>query len=192
MLKRTRTARGIAVLIVLVAIAQLTCILVASLRFVLLGNHIWTAIPSVSSGFITGAAGSFVADTLIAGCQIAILAEVRSNNPLKRTETMITKLIVHAVETAAVTALASLLWLILFTAMSKTFMSLTAVFMLGKLYSNVLLANLNARSSGSGSTSPEMETHHMSSIVEVTTDVMAVQSNDLIKSLQINGTSIFP
>jgi hypothetical protein len=63
------------------------------------------------------------------------LSEARSKSPFKRTETVVTKLIVHAVQTAAVTAIASLIWLILYTAMPNNFVSLTTVFMIGKLYS---------------------------------------------------------
>jgi hypothetical protein len=73
MLKRTRLARGIAVLIILVALTQSISILVASLRLALIGNRVSSGLSSVVSGFITGTAGSFIADALIAGCHIAIV-----------------------------------------------------------------------------------------------------------------------
>jgi len=195
MLRNTLLARGISVLIILVALTQSTSIVVSALRLALLGNHVATQMASVSSGFITGTAGSFVADALIAGCQIVILAEARAKSPFKRTETVVTKLIVHAVETAAVTAVASLAWLILYVTMPNNFVSLTAVFMIGKLYSNVLLANLNARSSGLGGTSLEMGKQPLNSIVHITTDVSTdarERPDGWNKSRDTKETSIFP
>jgi len=197
MLKRTRLARGIAVLIILVALTQSISILVASLRLALIGNRVSSGLSSVVSGFITGTAGSFIADALIAGCHIAILSEARSKSPFKRTETVVTKLIVHAVQTAAVTAIASLIWLILYTAMPNNFVSLTTVFMIGKLYSNALLANLNARSRESGGTSRETGTHPVNSIgvVHITTDITTDPheiSDDWKESRRVKEASVFP
>jgi len=195
MLKQTLLARGIAVLIVLVALTQSISILVSSIRLVLSVNRVATGLSSISSGFITGVAGSFAADALIAGCQIVILSQARSKSPFKKTETVVTKLIVHTVQTAAVTALASLVWLILYTTMPNNFVSLTTVFMIGKLYSNVLMANLNARLPESTSISTEKGTYPVNSIVQITTDVTTdtrESSGDGYKPRHIEETSFFP
>jgi hypothetical protein len=125
------------------------------------------------------------------------LSEARSKSPFKRTETVVTKLIVHAVQTAAVTAIASLIWLILYTTMPNNFVSLTTVFMIGKLYSNALLANLNARSRESGGTSRETGTHPVNSIgvVHITTDITTDPheiSDDWKESRRVKEASVFP
>jgi ATP-dependent helicase YprA (DUF1998 family) len=65
------------------------------------------------------------------------LSRARSNSPFKKTETVVTKLIVHTVQTAAVTAVASLVWLILYTTMPNNFVSIAAAYMIAKLYSSI-------------------------------------------------------
>ncbi|KIM88457.1 hypothetical protein PILCRDRAFT_814357 [Piloderma croceum F 1598] len=194
MLQKSSLARCIAVLIVLVAFTQAICTIVSSFRLVFNGNHVSRQLSSISSGFITGFAGNFVADTLIAGCQLVILSRARSNSPFKKTETVVTKLIVHTVQTAAVTAVASLAGLILYTTLPNTFVSIVTAYMIAKLYSNVLLANLNARSSQSGGTSLEMGPHPASLVVHISTESTAgihETSGDWNKS-QIEGARMFP
>jgi Family of unknown function (DUF6534) len=109
------------------------------------------------------------------------LSRARSKNRFNKIETVITKLIVYTVQTAAVTAVASLSGLILYTTMPNNLVSIAAGYMIAKLYnsitfdmklhleyshafrnhrySNVLLANLNGRLSLSGGTSLEMGPH---------------------------------
>jgi len=65
------------------------------------------------------------------------LSRARSNNPFKKTETVVTKLIVHTVQTAAVTAVISLAWLILYTTMPNNFVSIAAAYMIAKLYNSI-------------------------------------------------------
>jgi hypothetical protein len=65
------------------------------------------------------------------------LSQARSNSPFKKTETVVTKLIVHTVQTAAVTAVASLAWLILYTTMPNNFVSIAAAYMIAKLYCSI-------------------------------------------------------
>jgi len=194
MLQKSLLARGIAVLIVLVTLTQSINITTSSFRLAFNGNHVSRQLSSISSGFIIGFAGNFIADSLIAGSQIVILSRARSSSPFKKTDTVVTKLIVHTVQTAAVTAVASLAWLILYITMPNNFVSITAAYMIAKLYSNVLLANLNARSSQSGGTSLEMGPHPVSSIVHIGTDSTAgihETSSEWNKS-QFQGVHMFP
>jgi len=198
MLDKSRPARCIAVLIVLVAITQSINITASSFRLAFNGNHVSTQLSSISSGFITGFVGNFVADTLIAGCQIVILSRARSNSPFKKTETVVTKLIVHTVQTAAVTAVASLAWLILYVTMPNNFVSIAAAYMIAKLYSNVLLANLNARSSRSGGTSLESGSQQpvqaANSVLHIATDSTAGvhENSGFWDKSQFKGVHVFP
>nr|GAT51581.1 predicted protein [Mycena chlorophos] len=61
---------------------------------------------------------------------------------------LITKLIFHAIETGAVTTIAAGVELGLFLTHGENLMHEAPAFLLGKLYSNVVLATLNGRSSG--------------------------------------------
>lgn len=65
------------------------------------------------------------------------LSRARSNSPFKKTETVVTKLIVHTVQTAAVTAVASLAWFILYTTMPNNFVSIAVAYMIAKLYCSI-------------------------------------------------------
>ncbi|KAF5368898.1 hypothetical protein D9758_002938 [Tetrapyrgos nigripes] len=131
------------VLIVLVALMQCTSALVASIRFTI--NSDLALLPSLSSGFTVWLAGSFVADILIAMCMLFVLKRAQAKAVTKRSETLITRLLVNAVNTGAVTAIAAFIDLILFVVYKDNNYHQAPAFLLGKLYSNVLLANLNAR-----------------------------------------------
>ncbi|KAJ6494344.1 hypothetical protein C8R45DRAFT_176316 [Mycena sanguinolenta] len=89
--------------------------------------------------------GSFVCDILIAVTMSGILWHARVQTPWKTTDSMMTKLIYHTVETGAVTALAAGIELVLFLVYPATSLDDTPAFLLGKLYSNVVLATLNSR-----------------------------------------------
>ncbi|KII93808.1 hypothetical protein PLICRDRAFT_694917 [Plicaturopsis crispa FD-325 SS-3] len=91
--------------------------------------------------------GSFLCDILIAGTMLHLLLEARSQTSFKATETLLTRLIVLTVQTGFITAIvagmqltAYYLGLVVLNEYSYLFS-----FMLGPLYSNVLLATVNAR-----------------------------------------------
>lgn len=196
-LKRTWLARSIAVLIMLVALMQSISNITAAAELALVDNNDPNLTTSVKISFLIATSGSFVADTLIAGCQIAILWEAHSKSSFKHTETIISKLVFRTVETAAVTAIVSLVWLILYITKPNTFLAVPSVFMIGKLYSNVLLANLNARSRSPSSASMDSGTYPLNliDVVHITTEVTTDQlesPNDWKKSVRINEASVFP
>ncbi|KAF8199309.1 hypothetical protein K438DRAFT_1966516 [Mycena galopus ATCC 62051] len=68
-----------------------------------------------------------------------------SADPWKTTDSIITKLIYHTVETGAVTAIAAGIELVLFLVYPTTFLDDIPAFLLGKLYSNGVLETLNSR-----------------------------------------------
>jgi len=161
---------------------QMTTAIVGSIRFTIIGKI--SAFHTLAPGFLTAISGNLVADILVAGCQLVILFEARSKSPYKRTESLVTKLIVHTVQTAAVTAITSLVNLIFFAVMPYNFLFGIPTYITGKLYSNVLLANLNARSS---ETRPAPT--NSIGMVQITTEVTADQygsSDNWTKSPGIN------
>jgi hypothetical protein len=86
-----------------------------------------------------GAAG----DVLIAVALCILLH--RSRTGFQRSDTMINKLIVFAVNTGVLTSLCAIASLISITVAGDTFLYIAFFFCLGRLYTNCLLANLNAR-----------------------------------------------
>ncbi|KII88053.1 hypothetical protein PLICRDRAFT_176797 [Plicaturopsis crispa FD-325 SS-3] len=91
---------------------------------------------------------SLLCDILIAGCMSHFLRAARSETAFKATETILTKLFVLTVETGLITVLAASLQLVASLTSSLYFENTWDqffAFILGKLYSNMLLASLNAR-----------------------------------------------
>ncbi|KJA21627.1 hypothetical protein HYPSUDRAFT_685147 [Hypholoma sublateritium FD-334 SS-4] len=132
-------------LIVVVALLQCSSAFAGAVKFALASNDIkqfLTLTPVVKIWL----AGSFVCDILIAGSMIWILTEARSSSEFQPTDSLITKLIINTVETGAVTAATALVQLILFLTMGNSnFVFEVPALLLGKLYSNVVLATLNGR-----------------------------------------------
>ncbi|KAJ6506622.1 hypothetical protein C8R45DRAFT_970139 [Mycena sanguinolenta] len=94
--------------------------------------------------------GSFVVDVLIATAMVLSLVnsrrELRREFTVQKTENLINRLIVVTVETGVITAVTALvdLTLYLLPIQGQTYHTVPAS-ILGKLYSNVLMANLNGR-----------------------------------------------
>ncbi|KII83992.1 hypothetical protein PLICRDRAFT_180014 [Plicaturopsis crispa FD-325 SS-3] len=91
--------------------------------------------------------GSFICDALIAGSLLYIFFKARSETQIRRTTTLLTKLIKVTVETGFITAVVAGLQLIAYLldiAVPNQYYVMFSL-LLGKLYSNVLLATLNAR-----------------------------------------------
>ncbi|KAF5351363.1 hypothetical protein D9758_007982 [Tetrapyrgos nigripes] len=136
--------RAFPVLIVMVALMQAISALVATIRFFAGGGDL-TDLPALKPGFTIWLVGSFVADILIAGCMVFILSRARRKSFSKRTESILSRLVVNAIHTGTVTAVAAGVDLALFVRYDDNNYHQAPAFLLGKLYSNVLLANLNAR-----------------------------------------------
>ncbi|KAJ7127438.1 hypothetical protein C8R43DRAFT_1027992 [Mycena crocata] len=114
--------------------------------------------------------GSFACDIIIAVTMIVILSQMRSVTPWTPTDSLIKKLLYHTVETGAVTAITAGVELILFILYPETFLDEIPAFLLGKMYSNVVLATLNARTrkraswpvaSAIGFATPDVESHQL-------------------------------
>jgi len=84
-------------------------------------------------------------DVLIAFILCWILQSSRTG--FKRSDTVITKLIAFSINTGLVTSICALLSLITIVVFPGAFIYITFYFTLGRLYSNSLLATLNARQS---------------------------------------------
>ncbi|KII83630.1 hypothetical protein PLICRDRAFT_180237 [Plicaturopsis crispa FD-325 SS-3] len=142
-LKNNIISHAVVVLIVLIAFMQCISGVVSSILFLV--NPTREELLKIQSGFTVWLAGSFVADVLIAGSLIVILRELRAKSPFAATDNLVTRMMAHTVQTGLVTAVAAGLEMILFLAFKTNNLHGVLAYILGKLYSNVLLANLNAR-----------------------------------------------
>ncbi|KAK7462182.1 hypothetical protein VKT23_007786 [Stygiomarasmius scandens] len=89
--------------------------------------------------------GSFVADILIAVVMIAILVEARMNSRHSTTNDILLRLIIQTVETGSLTAITAGVDLILFLKSPGNYLFLCPSLILGKLYTNAVVARLNSR-----------------------------------------------
>lgn len=102
--------------------------------------------PATVPYFVIWLSGSFTCDVLIAGSMTVIFVEAKTRSHFGKTNSVINILIRHVVETAAITAFCAGVELVLFIKTRNESLAHTApAFVLGKLYTNCLLANLNNR-----------------------------------------------
>ncbi|KAJ7279664.1 hypothetical protein C8J57DRAFT_1303904 [Mycena rebaudengoi] len=94
--------------------------------------------------------GNVICDVVIAAAMVVILSQYRKATPWKTTDSLITKLIYHTVETSVVTAAVAILDLGLFFP-TPYYPGIPLSFIIGKIYSNVMMANINARKRVEGS-----------------------------------------
>jgi len=90
-------------------------------------------------------AGNVSCDVIIAISLVYIFAVVKSNNKIAKTGHVLNRLIIQTIQSGVITALIASAHLGIYLAYPHTFLDLPAVYTLGKLYSNILLANLNNR-----------------------------------------------
>ncbi|KAF5318980.1 hypothetical protein D9758_018528 [Tetrapyrgos nigripes] len=98
--------------------------------------------------FIAGFVGSIKAATvniLDIGSLTPVFTLHSSKSNFGPTNNLIDQLMIRVIHSGAITAVAAGVELILYLTMSQTFVHDTPALFLGKLYSNVLLANLNTR-----------------------------------------------
>ncbi|KAF8880666.1 hypothetical protein BD779DRAFT_1072929 [Infundibulicybe gibba] len=136
-LNRTITGQISAVFICLVALMQsLGCVIMTNVPAPI-DRH-----PGPPLITLLWLAPSVVADILIAVTMLYTLHKARHQSLSKGTETILSRLMVNTIETGVVTAVAASLGLVLYV-LDKYYE--TTSFVLGKLFANVCLMNLNAR-----------------------------------------------
>ncbi|KII85309.1 hypothetical protein PLICRDRAFT_701457 [Plicaturopsis crispa FD-325 SS-3] len=152
-LKHTAMMRRIVVCIVVLAFLQ--CFGVIAFTALRVDTDIKPVFAQQMVAPMIWLAGSFICDVLIVGSMLSILKEARSQTTIKSTESILTKLIILTMQTGLITALTAGIQLIIYllrtsAAMPQNQYDLVPMFMLGKLYSNVLMATLNARTTVGG------------------------------------------
>ncbi|VDC03992.1 unnamed protein product [Peniophora sp. CBMAI 1063] len=115
---------------------------------------------SLKSISLTVNALTAITDVAIALVLCYLLQQSRTG--FKRSDTLITKLIIFTVNTGLLTSLDAIASLVSYAASPNTFLYICFFFALGRLYSNSLLATLNVRRSLSGGSSAGVESTSIS------------------------------
>ncbi|KAI0061701.1 hypothetical protein BV25DRAFT_740421 [Artomyces pyxidatus] len=153
---------SIAALIVVVALGQsLTAVTLSSL---LLSDLSPDTFFRISPGFAFWLAGSFVADILICGSMLWILFRAKTTL-WGESETWINKLILNTIRTGTITVVCATFDLILFVVLKHSESYLAPAYILGKLYTNSLVATLNGRRTMFRANVEQSESVKMSSTV---------------------------
>jgi len=125
------------------------------------------SLSKVNKGYLIWLVTNVIVDVVIAATMITILRDAKSASHFSNTQTILSKLMRQVVTTGAITATIVSITLGLFVHKNMNNFFATPGYILGKLYSNSLIANLNARpdeidkSSTGHSTS---ESHELSAI----------------------------
>ncbi|KAJ8518912.1 hypothetical protein ONZ45_g4084 [Pleurotus djamor] len=158
-LKNNRLTQIIVVFIILIAITQVISALVGSLKLTLSGD---LASPSdLSAYFTVWLVGSFIDDFIIAVTMYTILSAAARRTLSKDMGSQLERIMQLSIQTGAITAIVALVQLILFLYFKDNNLHSTPALILGKLYSNAMLASLNSRGSSAASRShiPEINTN---------------------------------
>ncbi|KAJ7673748.1 hypothetical protein DFH06DRAFT_1173192 [Mycena polygramma] len=135
--------RMITAVIVVLALVQSLAAIISDARFAVTIEA--AEISKLMVGVKVWLFGSAVCDVVITLTMIVILSAYRAQTPWKRTDSLVTKLIYNTVQTGAVTSIVAVADVVLFITLPATNLHQWPAFMLGKLYSNVLLVSLNSR-----------------------------------------------
>ncbi|KLO15578.1 hypothetical protein SCHPADRAFT_938563 [Schizopora paradoxa] len=139
-----RYLKGFSVAIGVVAFMEFLGALIGSIKYDII--KLVQSPPAVVPYFMVWLVGSFTCDVLIAGCMTIIFMTARTRSTFDKTNSIINILIRHVVETAAITAVCAGVGMVLFVKSRNQSLAHTVpAYVLGKLYTNCLLANLNNR-----------------------------------------------
>ncbi|KAF7334404.1 hypothetical protein MVEN_02269600 [Mycena venus] len=131
-------------LIILTALMQFSAAVWVAVEFVRASRNIANT-ALIGAAAETWLVGSFVCDLLITITMVIILLSARRKTSSKSTMFLLNNLIINTIETGAITAVLALTQLVLYKLYPTDYMHVTVEFVLGRLYSNVLLATLNGR-----------------------------------------------
>ncbi|KAF8180525.1 hypothetical protein K438DRAFT_1976714 [Mycena galopus ATCC 62051] len=90
--------------------------------------------------------GSAICDVVITATMVVLLNHYRKLAPWTKTDSLLTKLIYHTVQTGAITSIVAIAEIVLFLTYPEYLYHEVSGFILGKMYSDIVLTSLNARS----------------------------------------------
>ncbi|KAJ7020243.1 hypothetical protein C8F04DRAFT_1144793 [Mycena alexandri] len=143
MLTTSRMVRSVAVLIVLVALTQGLAAIITG--FVSLKTPTQENLIRLHPEFSIWLGGSFACDIMITACMTYVLAAAKARTFWASSETMVTRLINHVIQTGAATVICAAVDLALFIGVAHTNFHFVPAYILGKFYTNSLMLTLNLR-----------------------------------------------
>ncbi|KAF9475244.1 hypothetical protein BDN70DRAFT_883959 [Pholiota conissans] len=175
---------GLAIMIVMMALAQFTASFVSSTAIGITDVQKWEAkITELNPAITCWLIVSFCNDILISACMIYILSGAKTSlSQISRTRKLMDKLIIHAIQTGTVTAVCAGINLLLFIKFAHAFYYIAPGMIAGKLYTISLLSTLNSRDLGE----PKdiQSDRSLSMRVQVTRTMERVEDVDLESSMQ--------
>ncbi|KAJ7291757.1 hypothetical protein C8J57DRAFT_1588366 [Mycena rebaudengoi] len=142
-LSANKFMRGMAILIVLIALLQSFTAMVTGI--VILQNPVQSNLIRLHPQFSIWLTGSLVADVLITACMLYVLNQAKNRTNWSASETMLSKLINQVVQSGSVTVICAAVDLGFFVGQPTTNSHFVPAYMLGKLYTNTLMLTLNLR-----------------------------------------------
>ncbi|KAJ7649575.1 hypothetical protein DFH06DRAFT_1475918 [Mycena polygramma] len=152
-LSRSSVTRVIAILIAVLGLAQGLTVIVASAMME--GNLNQEELLRLHPYFTFWLAAAFTTDVMIACCMVWILQTVKSKSKITQTDSLLNKLILSSVQTGSVTVVAAAVDLALLVEYTDTNYHLAFGYILGKLYTNSFMANMNMRAPRLSAEPPE-------------------------------------
>ncbi|KAF9026931.1 hypothetical protein BDZ89DRAFT_826923 [Hymenopellis radicata] len=141
--EKSRLGTMLAAVIVATALAQSIAGVVSGLRFTIANDSAFLA--EVFTGCVVWIGGALLCDLIITLSMFYLLFSARAKTNFNRTNTLLTRLIFLSVQTGLLTSVVAAIELVLLVAWRDYEFHEIPGFVLAKMYSNALLANLNAR-----------------------------------------------
>ncbi|TFK35593.1 hypothetical protein BDQ12DRAFT_668463 [Crucibulum laeve] len=126
------------------SIFQCGCSIGVTIKYMMYGRHP-SRFTDETTIMMLWLSGSLFCDILIATVMVYLLKESKKKILYKTSKAMINTLIVGTVETGAITVLFAVLDMAFFLKAPRNFLHICFMYILGRVFSNVLLAALNGR-----------------------------------------------
>ncbi|KAJ6576414.1 hypothetical protein DFH09DRAFT_1149268 [Mycena vulgaris] len=144
-LQQNMISGGVAIVASLLSLLQCICAVTYGGKFIASGlDATLLDAPTFKVLAVVWLSGNVSCDVIIAVSLVYIFSVVKSNS-IARTGNVLNRLIIQTIQSGVITALVACAHLAIYLAFPHTFLDLPAVYTLSKLYSNILLANLNNR-----------------------------------------------
>ncbi|KAF9468326.1 hypothetical protein BDZ94DRAFT_1246523 [Collybia nuda] len=141
----SQTARVISAMCALLSVVQWVAAITFSVKFIQQDMNITFLLSDQSRTIaIVWLISSTVGDVLIAASLVQILLVAKSHS-LPHTGSLLNRLIIQTIQSGVVTAVFTTFHLIFYLAFPKSFIHVTFMYILGRLYANVFLTTLNSR-----------------------------------------------
>jgi len=155
------------VLIIIMVVIFLTSALqtiggmITAFAWVRFQKHPLISVPVSNTGYVIWVASGMAADTIIAFAMSYLISKAKDTKFMLHGNTLLNKILIRVVATGVLTAFCAMVNLIFFVRFEKTTdLYETPSYILGKLFSNALLVNLNARSRNEKGRFVDLNTTH--------------------------------